>query len=305
LFISLFYAFSTINIRNIFINIMTKYLFSTKISFFPADSRLLKYSELPEVLRSLHPVHAEPDDIFIAPWGSEHCYPKSDFLVTAEAYAEEDADPSDLKYGSRENEYVTIECENVERYGKLQIRFNAVCAEGSRDALTGVEVKQEDGWKELVFRDLIDEEVYAENVDKYGLSLLSLHASAHNTLVKALMSQCSRMTYGEAEAVASVALNFAKNDVDADDLNFTSYLQENACCCCFDEMLAVKDNAEQWCIIRECDLNEEGKKVLLEDSIDNGLIVLSSRFERAVDGSGECGAEEIAGRNMYVVIGSE
>ena len=284
---------------------MTKYLFSTKISFFPADSRLLKYSELPEALRSLHPVHAEPDDIFIAPWDSEHCYPKSDFLVAAEAYAEEDADPSDLKYGSGENEYVTIECENVERYGKLQIRFNAVWAEGSRDALTGVEVKQEDGWKALAFRDLIYEEVYAENVDKYGLSLLSLHASAHNTLVKALMSQCSRMTYGEAEAIASVALNFAKNDVDADDLNFTSYLQENAGCCCFDEMLAVKDNAEQWCRIQESDLNEEGKKVLLEDSIDNGLIVLSSRFERIVDDNEKCDAEEIAGKNVYVVIGSE
>lgn len=284
---------------------MIKYLFATKISFIPADSRLLKYSELPEELRALHQTNAEPDDIFIAPWDSQHCYPRSDFLVTSEAYAEEDADPTELRYGAGGNEYVTIECENVDRYGALQMRFNAIQSDGTGDALTGIEVRTGDEWKEVAFDDLIDEEVYKEKVETIGLSLLSLHASAHKTLVKALMSQCERLSYGEAEAVASVALNFAKNDVDADDLNFTSYLQENADCCCFDEMLAVKLNADQCWRIEESDLSEEGKKVLLEDIINNGLIVLSSRFEHAVDGREKYDGEVFAGKNVYAIVGSE
>ncbi len=285
---------------------MTNYLFSTMLSFIPVGSRLLRYSELPEDLLYWYPEQAEPDDFFITEWGESYGYPRSDFRVSSTAYAQETLDPDKLVYGTKDGEWIKIECENKERYEAFEMRFRTIAPEGSDGSSTGIKVKTDDAWKEISFGDLIDDAIYNECVSKFGTSADALKPSERKTLVKALMSQCRSLRYGEAEAIATTALHFAKNAFESEDIDFSPYFTENA-----DGIHSVGkylatgiDEGPFW-TFGERDLCEESKSILLADSIEKGLIVFASHFAFYDDEDGEYLVDKLAYKTAFAIMGAE
>ncbi len=285
---------------------MTKFLFSNSLSFIPAGSRLLRYAELPEDLLYWYPEQAEPDDFFITEWGESYGYPRSDFRVSSTAYAQETLDPDKLVYGTKDGEWIKIECENKERYEAFEMRFRTIEPEGSDGSSTGIEVKTDDAWKDICFEELIDDSIYIECVSKFGSSADALKPSERKTLVKALMSRCRSLKYGEAEAIATTALHFAKNAFEREDIDFSPYFTENADgIYSVGTYLAIGINEGPFWRLRECDLDEESRRILMADSIEKGLIVFASHFAYYDDEDGEYGVDEFADKTAFAIMGAE
>ncbi len=186
------------------------------------------------------------------------------------------------------------------------MRFRTIEPEGSDGSSTGIEVKTDDDWKEISFEELIDDAIYTECVSKFSSSADALKPSERKTLVKALMSQCRSLRYGEAEAIATTALHFAKNAFEGDDIDFSSYFTENADGIhSVGKYLAIGIDEGAFWRLRKCDLDEDSRRILMSDSIEKGLIVFASHFAYYDDEDGEYVVNELAEKTAFAIMGAE
>ena len=172
--------------------------------------------------------------------------------------------------------------------------------------MTGIQVKANNAWKEISFEDLIDDAIYTECVSKFGTSADVLKPSERKTLVKALMSRCRSLRYGEAEAIATTALHFAKNAFESENIDFSPYFTENANGRhSVGKYLAIGINEGLFWRLRKCDLEAESRDILMADSIEKGLIVFSSHFAYCDDEDGEYGVDEFADKTAFAIMGAD